>query len=320
MKRSGVIILLILLSIACTTVIPIANSTPEPITGSISGNVLDENGSLVPLVSIVTEPPTSAVTTDEQGNYSIPKVPPGNYIVTLVKSGYTSTSVQVAVVAGKTTTTDLHLLVRPTNTPPAPTIEASLTTSLVAYYPLDGTAEDASGNGHHGTVHGATWTAGKVEQALSFDGSDDYVRMPLSLALSGDMTIEAWVRTSAAPAEQGRILDLARSASRGLQISMTADGRIGIDNSGGPSSGVWTSSAYDDGNWHHIAVVREGNNYQVYVGGEKVDSTRGTVPVYTQLFLGRVEEDWGYWSGYIDQVRVWNVARTQSEIQALALQ
>ncbi len=111
MKRLGMITLFMSLSIACATIIPTATDTPtpEPITGSISGNVLDEEGSPIPLVSIITEPPTSAVTADEQGTYSILEIPPGNYIVTSVKSGYTNTSVQVAVVAGRTTTADIHM-------------------------------------------------------------------------------------------------------------------------------------------------------------------------------------------------------------------
>ena len=48
---------------------------------------------------------------------------------------------------------------------------------LVAWYSFDGNASDMSGNGHHGTVHGAslgTDRHGQANRAYSFDGVDDY--------------------------------------------------------------------------------------------------------------------------------------------------
>jgi hypothetical protein len=52
---------------------------------------------------------------------------------------------------------------------------------LVAYYPFNGNANDASGNGNHGTVYGATPTTdryGNPDSAYSFDGIDDYIILP----------------------------------------------------------------------------------------------------------------------------------------------
>ncbi|MDP2926130.1 MAG: LamG-like jellyroll fold domain-containing protein [Nanoarchaeota archaeon] len=47
---------------------------------------------------------------------------------------------------------------------------------LVLYYPLEGNANDASGNKNHGTVNGATSTQGQLYKALSFDGVNDYIK------------------------------------------------------------------------------------------------------------------------------------------------
>jgi hypothetical protein len=109
MKRLGVITLFMILSIACATILPTTTNapTPESVTGSISGNVLDEDGSPIPLANIVTQPPTSVVVSDEQGAYSISEIPSGNYIVTSEKAGYKNRSVEVAVTVGGTTTADL---------------------------------------------------------------------------------------------------------------------------------------------------------------------------------------------------------------------
>ena len=58
---------------------------------------------------------------------------------------------------------------------------ADLDDGLVAYYPFSGNANDASGNGNHGTVDGATLTTGRSGYsncAYHFDGQDDFIEVP----------------------------------------------------------------------------------------------------------------------------------------------
>ena len=70
---------------------------------------------------------------------------------------------------------------------------------LVGHWSLDeGTgsvANDRSGNGNHGTVNGATWVDGRHGMALSFNGVDDYVEMPVvdGLEAMSNMTAAAWI-------------------------------------------------------------------------------------------------------------------------------
>ena len=81
----------------------------------------------------------------------------------------------------------------------AQTASADLSTGLVAHYLFSGNAKDASGNGHDGTVYGATPTSdrfGNSNGAYSFDGRDDYVRVPDHPQLEGmsAVTLSLWVR------------------------------------------------------------------------------------------------------------------------------
>jgi len=66
--------------------------------------------------------------------------------------------------------------------------------------------------------------------------------------------------------------------------------------------------------WHHIATTFDGTNYILYMNGEVVDSntvTAGDTPAATPVrYIGTD------FIGKIDEVRMWNVARTQAEIQA----
>jgi hypothetical protein len=100
----------------------ISTSINTPITGEISGKVIDSSdGSPIPFANVTTEPPTSSVTTDADGEYSISGVYPGNYSVIATKQDNTSGEVRVAVVAGQMTVADLHfvsgLAYFPTTTP-----------------------------------------------------------------------------------------------------------------------------------------------------------------------------------------------------------
>jgi hypothetical protein len=56
---------------------------------------------------------------------------------------------------------------------------ANLSSGLIAAYPFDGNANDATVNGNDGTVNGASLTDGFVERrAYDFDGVNDYISLP----------------------------------------------------------------------------------------------------------------------------------------------
>jgi len=74
--------------------------------------------------------------------------------------------------------------------------QTTLNDGLVAYYPFNGNAHDASGHGNDGTVYGATFVApgpGQLPGGLLFDGADDYARVPDSPSLRPtQVTVAAW--------------------------------------------------------------------------------------------------------------------------------
>ncbi|MCP4613195.1 MAG: hypothetical protein GY845_31275 [Planctomycetes bacterium] len=189
-------LLISLLSLFLWACAPSMTLSPDPITGGISGRVIDSSsGGPIPAANISTDPPSSSVTADAQGNYSISDVPPGNYMVTGIKSGFTSATVTIAVGANATTTADLHLIANPTNASVCSTPDASLADGLIAYYPFDGNAGDQSDNGNHGQEYGGVeYVDGKMGKAVRFDGVDDYIMItPRSdVSAIGDFTIAVW--------------------------------------------------------------------------------------------------------------------------------
>jgi chitodextrinase len=200
-------------------------------------------------------------------------------------------------------------------------------TGLVAAYAFaEGsgtTVTDFSGNGNTGTISGATWTTqGKYGNALSFDGVNDLVVIngSASLNVSSAMTLEAWIYPAASQSGWRTILQ--------KQVDAYF---LNASHSGGPlrpAGGatinssvryVGASSASPVNTWTHVALTFNGSTLQLYVNGSPVasQSTSGTIQTTSNaLRIGGNVPYGEYFNGRIDEVRVYNRALTQAEIQA----
>src|SRR5215471_8581430 len=79
--------------------------------------------------------------------------------------------------------------------------QVNLLQGLVAYYPLDGNALDASGNNIDGTISNVTPTIdrnGIPGKAFYFNGTDSYIQLPFSplydFAVTAEFSISAWIQ------------------------------------------------------------------------------------------------------------------------------
>jgi Concanavalin A-like lectin/glucanases superfamily/Secretion system C-terminal sorting domain len=95
-----------------------------------------------------------------------------------------------------------------------------------------------------------------------------------------------------------------------------------ISTSGG-TTGVAVGTGATDGNWHHVAMTwQKGVSlgfiaYLDGVRGSRRTATNVNLPTMTSgLYLGSNNGTSEFMNGTIDEVRVWNVARTQAEIRA----
>lgn len=165
-----------------------------------------------------------------------------------------------------------------------------------------------------------------ASKALSFDGSNDYVEVPDQTALNpSTFTLEAWIKTSQTTI--GRIL-AKESTTNGdqrysLNINITdnkSEIRFDASDDSGPVTATSTTSVNDNA-WHHIAGVFDDSNdkLMIYVDGilEATTNTAKTPKLSSNpLYIGRFDEQYGnYFDGIIDEVRIWNTARTQAQIR-----
>jgi glucose/arabinose dehydrogenase/fibronectin type 3 domain-containing protein len=201
-------------------------------------------------------------------------------------------------------------------------------TGLVASYSFNAgsgtTAADSSGRGNTGTLSGAAWTAlGKYGAALSFDGVNDVVSVAdaTSLDLTTALTVEAWVFPTAVAGNWRTVV--LKEQSGQLVYALYA----GADN-GVPSGHVFVGGDRDTraalalplGVWTHLAVTYDGTTIRLYVNGALASSLGGVVgamPNSTGALRIGGNNVWGEWfSGRIDEVRIYDHALTQAELQS----
>lgn len=177
--------------------------------------------------------------------------------------------------------------------------------------------------------------------ALNFDGTDDYVEVPHTPSLligSNPYTLEIWFkapnvnqfasligkRKPSAPFSNGGIFlhdgtDPRYTPQPGKKITF-AFGHAGGSN---PFRAITTVNDIADGQYHHVAGVADPSlgTVVLYIDGIQVPvntiSTGGfPVPSHTDRYtIGQNNSNNAYYTGLLDEVRIWNVARSQSLIQ-----
>ncbi|MHC4683597.1 MAG: LamG-like jellyroll fold domain-containing protein [Planctomycetota bacterium] len=200
--------------------------------------------------------------------------------------------------------------------------------NLVAQYEFEGTTNDSSGNGLHGAAMGdPAFVAGKVGQAISFDGFNNFVEITGYKGILGPnaVTVTAWINTTAI--ETGTIVGWGPNVDGqrfGFRID---DNRLRMEVSGG---NVQADSNVNDGGWHHVTVTVQENatisypDVILYVDG--IDDTRATedpevlnLTADQDVRIGsRPSGNDRFFMGLIDDVRIYDRALTQEEIAWLA--
>lgn len=188
------------------------------------------------------------------------------------------------------------------------------------------TANDTSGNANHGSIFQATWyTTGKFGKALAFDGSNDMVTVndTPSLDLTNKMTLEAWVRPTATSG--WRTILMKENGTNELSYGMYArestnrpSGWLRVNPTSGSSQSVGATPALATNTWSHMALTYDGSAMRLYVNGTLRASKNQTGNMYTSSSPLRFGGNavWGeYFAGQLDEIRIYNRALSQPEIQ-----
>jgi hypothetical protein len=210
--------------------------------------------------------------------------------------------------------------------------------NLTAYWKFDelagNTAIDSSPNGKNATLVNMdsqkAWQANAPEIlsnpkeiALKMDGNNDYVDVADNVWFDGsDLTIEAWVNMHSY-ATWSRIIDFGNGAGNNNLVFVATTGDTGYPSiywwDGAPYWYMQSQAQVPLKKWTHLAVTLDSNNdVKMYMDGVVVASGTATLrPANvnrTNCYIGKSNWPDKLFHGLMDDVRIWNVARTQEQI------
>jgi hypothetical protein len=226
------------------------------------------------------------------------------------------------------------------------------TNGLVGWWPFNGNANDASGNGNNGTVNGATLTTdrfGITANCYSYDGNADYISVPNSNSLNpSQISISVWVHANK---DNGGIVEKSNPTNamefgysighqdiwclpRGLKTSI-GNGICNSTSYSPPnpcsnplptSNGIWGPlNAVANNQWQFITMtIDTTKTIKQYINGvlnfSGIVSTN-LISCNTSTSTLRFGMHWNndpeWFDGKIDDIGIWNRALTQQEITAL---
>jgi len=194
---------------------------------------------------------------------------------------------------------------------------------LIAHWKFDegggSLVHDSSGYGNDGIIQGASWVRGRFGNALTFDGKEDWVQADSSQSLDtkNEITLEAWINPREGPPQP--ILEYNDGAHFGVHVwqwNRWSDLFVNFMHTKG--SQLLTAPGVMTTGWQHIAAVYDGTHGKLYRNGDLVASKKmGKLILQTSFdfYIGSRPSERRYFNGFIDEVRIYNRALSQTEIK-----
>jgi PKD repeat protein len=250
-------------------------------------------------------------------------ISPGNWVKVRQTSSSTNSDTTIATLTIGAITMDFSVTTAALGDPNA--------SGLVSWWKAENNAYDSVGGNHGTAMNGVTYAAGKVNQAFSFDGVDDYVSVSSASSLNitnGDFTVEVWIYLNAIGSYGDGIigrLPSDNSSGWGLAIQGREYGIPGKINFFSNNNWIGQSSGAVSANvWTHVAVTRAGNLLTYYINGSSSGSFTNTGNSDNSLSLSIGDMYSAYpssvWkvNGLIDEVKIFNRALSATEVSKLA--
>lgn len=214
------------------------------------------------------------------------------------------------------------------------------TLQLDGWWQFENNAEDSSVAGNDGTaINSPTYLTGVMGQAISLDGSTQYVSVPDTPYVefgpsANPFTLSAWISTTATSLQP--IVTVGRPTNDNTQdidykFWLNSSGQLELNRWNKPNSTSYTitdtsGTNVHDGAWHHVVFVNEsGTSHKLYIDGNLVQTSTATWtyndsnqnPVEIGRFIDTPNTITDYFAGALDDVRIYQSALSASDVTAL---
>ncbi|MES1223305.1 MAG: LamG domain-containing protein, partial [Bacteroidota bacterium] len=220
--------------------------------------------------------------------------------------------------------------------------QINLNRGLVAYYPFNGNANDASGNDLNGSLFNGpqltTDKSGNPNSAYYFDGIDDYIEIAddPKLRIRDSFTVSLMYYVDPANALMGGTLIQKRERSAGrnssFDVGVGASGAVAAvktNNNCSDAANGWNYTSFSSppslGQWYCLVVTYKTGVLNFYIDGSLISSTVTAATKIDSCEGGNVriarhlDFDPLYFKGKVDEVRLYNRAINVDEIYSLCV-
>ncbi|MEM9544949.1 MAG: LamG-like jellyroll fold domain-containing protein [Bacteroidota bacterium] len=157
---------------------------------------------------------------------------------------------------------------------------------------------------------------------LNFTASEDRVTLTSEIFGSSDFTLEIWFKSdnTTINGTMPRVFTWWGAPNSRLEGGdIDGDFILFTKTVSGTTEFIDTNVFIRDGEWHHFAITRQGNDYIIYIDGNLTNAFNKSIDLYNYFRIG----NWNgtlilnsQWIGDLDELRLWNQARSQSDIQS----
>lgn len=195
----------------------------------------------------------------------------------------------------------------------------------IGFWRLDETsgtsAADSSGNNKTGTTSGGTaWVAAKVNNGLSFNGTNSYLNIPDSFDPTA-YSVALWVKPSVTSAQSIWVRTDANgpTASWSHQLGINASGKFEAYMWDGAAKTVTGTTTAQANTWYYIALTAANSGQmKLYVNGQAEGTAAGIGSMWTggdRYWAGSNSGGGKGWlNGVIDEVKIYNVALSSTDV------
>lgn len=207
---------------------------------------------------------------------------------------------------------------------PAPTPAFVSQERLVGYWKLDeisgSIAADSSGNNNGILINNPMRVAGKINNALRFNGISNFVDLGTSSLLrpAGDMTVSAWVNINQISGTRGIVGGRGAGNDYQMPYGLRYADNFSFNLGEGNNVAIAAGGTVVLGEWAHIAGTVSGNNLSLYKDGVLAGSAifSGIRQSGSMIVIGADQPGAGFANGSIDEIKIYNRALSPSEILA----
>ncbi|MFZ0391317.1 MAG: LamG-like jellyroll fold domain-containing protein, partial [Calditrichia bacterium] len=202
---------------------------------------------------------------------------------------------------------------------------------IMAHYPLDGNANDISGNGHDGIVHGAQPAPDRFSNpgsAYYFDGINDYISVPNhdSLNFRPAISVSFWMNIGELFTHESFPISHGSWENR-WKASLIPGGKLRwtIKTDASQNNGIVdldSEEPLNTGEWYHVVLFYDGADFELYLNGVLNNFTQWSGLIRTTTFdltIGQMlptNSSYNF-KGILDDIIIFDYGLSVSEIEAL---